>query len=335
MSNVIVTGAAGFIGYHLCDRLLSRGDTVLGIDSLTDYYDVTLKRDRLARLTSRPGFHFEHSDIATPGTLHHLTKRFRPDGFVNLAAQVGVRYSLERPESYISANLVGFGHVLEACRVHSVRHLVFASSSSVYGGNTCLPYSEHDSADHPVSLYAATKRANELMAHSYAHLFGIPCTGLRFFTVYGPWGRPDMAPMLFTRKILSGQPLNVFNNGNMYRDFTYVGDVAEAIVRVLDTPASSSPRWDSQAPDLATSSAPYRIYNVGNSDPVLLSEFISMLESRLGIPSVRTMLDMQPGDVHSTYANTSDLERDFGFRPATPLASGLDHFIAWYRSYYG
>ena len=330
----LVTGAAGFIGAAVVQRLLSQGAKVLGVDNLSPYYDVGLKEARLAELRKRNGFTFLRLDLADRSVTAELFAREKPRRVVHLAAQPGVRYSLENPSAYVDSNLVGFANVLEGCRAAKVEHLVFASSSSVYGGHTKMPFSVHDGVDHPVSLYAATKKANELMAHSYAHLFRIPTTGLRFFTVYGPWGRPDMAPMLFTKAILEGKPIEIFNDGQMKRDFTYVDDIAEGVVRVLDRPAAPDPAWTSAAPDPATSSAPYRIYNIGNSQPVELLRFVEILEAALGKKAVRKLLPLQPGDVVATYADVADLERDIGFRPSTPLEEGLRKMVEWYRGFY-
>jgi UDP-glucuronate 4-epimerase len=335
MTRLLVTGAAGFIGSFVAERLLQRGDDVVGVDNLSPYYDPALKQARLERLAQYPNFRFVRLDLSERVALETLFGADRPAGAVHLAAQAGVRYSLTNPDAYIDSNIVGFLSVLEACRDHEVAHLVYASTSSVYGLNTNQPFSEHRGADHPVSLYGATKRANELMAHSYSHLFGIPMTGLRFFTVYGPWGRPDMAAFLFTRAILAGEPIDVYNGGRMRRDFTYIDDIVEGVVRVLDRPATANPDWSGDAPDPATSSAPHRIYNIGNSQPVELNEMIATLERLLGREAVRNELPLQPGDVLSTAADTSDLERDFGFRPSTPLAVGLERFVSWYRGYYG
>ncbi|MBD5557606.1 MAG: NAD-dependent epimerase [Desulfovibrio sp.] len=336
--HILVTGAAGFIGYHLARRLLSEGHTVVGIDNLNAYYDVRLKEARLKELAALPrsaAFRFERLDLADRDGMARL---FAAEGFthvVNLAAQAGVRYSLKDPASYISSNLVGFGHVLEGCRQNGVEHLVFASSSSVYGLNAAMPYSTRHNVDHPVSLYAATKKSDELMAHAYSHLFGIPATGLRFFTVYGPWGRPDMALHLFTTAILKGEPIKVFNEGRMRRDFTYIDDIVEGMVRLLLLPAAPDPAFDAAAPDPATSSAPWRIYNIGNHDTVELSTFIDTLEKALGKKAIRELLPMQPGDVESTWADVDDLARVTGFTPATPLAVGIGRFVDWYREYYG
>jgi len=330
MPKYLITGAAGFIGYHVATRLLNRGDIVVGIDNLNNYYDPRLKTARLDRLLPHTGFSFAQLDIADRGLLASAVDRERPDVVINLAAQAGVRYSLTNPHAYVDANLVGFVNVLEACRHSGVKHLVYASSSSVYGANTRLPFSVADAVDHPVSLYAATKKANELMAHTYSHLYGIPTTGLRFFTVYGPWGRPDMALFLFTRAILAGEPIDVFNHGQMQRDFTYIDDIVEGVVRVADrVPDSPDP--------LAVgtlSRAPYRIYNIGNHDPVPLLEMIRLLEECLGRAAIKRYLPLQPGDVPSTYADISTLEADIGFHPATPLATGIKRFVEWYREYF-
>ncbi len=334
MTRILVTGAAGFVGMFVCQRLLARGDQVIGIDNLNDYYDPALKEARLAHLLPHPGFQFLRLDVADRAGIASLFDRQSPDLVVHLAAQAGVRYSLENPAAYIDSNLVGFGNILEGCRHHRVRHLVFASTSSVYGANTRVPFAEHDNVDHPVSFYAATKKANELMAHSYSHLYRLPCTGLRFFTVYGPWGRPDMAPIAFTKAIFEGSPISVFNYGKMQRDFTYVEDVAEGVVRALDTVAVADPEWNTDHPDPATSNAPYRIYNIGNNQPVELLRFIEILEQEIGRPAIRNLLPMQPGDVLSTFADTSDLENATGFRPSTSIETGLARFIAWYRDYY-
>ena len=334
MARILVTGAAGFIGFHVCDRLLQRGDSVVGVDNLTPYYDVRLKRDRLAQLQQQTQFVFEQLDIGDRAGMARLFETSGFDGVVHLAAQAGVRYSLQNPHAYVDSNVVGFLNVLEGCRQFPVNHLVFASSSSVYGTNGRLPFSVHDNVDHPVSLYAATKKANELMAHSYAHLYGIPCTGLRFFTVYGPWGRPDMALFLFTRAILDGHPIEVFNHGKMQRDFTYIDDVTEGVLRTLDRPAAPDPAWTAETPDPATSQVPYRIYNIGNHQPVELLRLIELLEQAIGEPAIRQMLPMQPGDVPATFADVSDLVRDVGFQPATPIDVGIARFVEWYREYH-
>ncbi len=335
MNKILVTGAAGFIGSHLSHKLLARGDQVVGVDNLNDYYSVRLKEDRLALLMDHPAFRFQRIDLADDAQMTQLFSAGEFDIVVNLAAQAGVRYSLENPRAYIDSNLVGFLNVLEGCRHTNVKHLVYASSSSVYGANTEMPFSVHDNVDHPYSLYAASKKSNELMAHSYSHLYGLPTTGLRFFTVYGPWGRPDMALFLFTEAILAGKPIDVFNEGRMRRDFTYVDDIVEGIVRVADRTAEPNPDWSGSAPDPGTSRAPYKIYNIGNHDPVELLEFIETLESALGVKAEKNMLPMQPGDVPATFADVEDLSRDVGFRPATPLRTGIERFVAWYREYYG
>jgi UDP-glucuronate 4-epimerase len=332
--NILVTGAAGFIGSALALRLLERGDTVHGIDNLSDYYDVALKKARLERLSTREKFSFERIDIADRAATESLFAGRNFGAVMNLAAQAGVRYSIENPDAYIQSNIVGFCNILEGCRHSGVGHLVFASSSSVYGANTRLPFSEHDNIDHPISLYAATKKANELMAHTYAHLYGLPSTGLRFFTVYGPWGRPDMALFKFTKNILEGMPIQVYNNGNMVRDFTYVEDIVEGIVRVIDRPAQPDPAWDGAAPDPARSQAPYRIYNIGNNRPVQLMRYIEVLEQCLGKKARFEMLPMQPGDVPATMADVSALQAETGYRPGTTVEEGVPRFVEWYRSYY-
>ena len=331
---VLVTGAAGFIGSTLAHRLLDRGDEVVGIDNLNDYYDVRLKQARLVRLLSRADFRFEKLDIIERKTMSGLFAASKFDAVVHLAAQAGVRYSIENPSAYIDANIVGFMNVLEGCRHSRVGHLVFASSSSVYGANTRLPFSEHDNVDHPVSLYAATKKANELMAHTYAHLYGLPCTGLRFFTVYGPWGRPDMALFKFTEGILAGHSIPVFNRGEMVRDFTYIDDIVEGIVRVIGLPAAPAPDWSGDRPDPATSYAPWRIFNIGNSQPVKLMRYIEVLEQCLGRKAIVELLPMQPGDVRATTADVSDLEQAVDFRPRTAVEEGVAKFVDWYKSYY-
>lgn len=331
---ILVTGAAGFIGFHLSRLLLERGEQVVGLDDLNDYYDVTLKEARLAMLQAYPGFLPVRGSLADRPLMEELFARRRFQRVVHLAAQAGVRYSLQNPHAYIESNITGFMNVLEGCRHNGVGHLVYASSSSVYGANGRVPFSEHHSVDHPVSLYAATKKSNELMAHTYAHLFGIPCTGLRFFTVYGPWGRPDMAYFSFTKAILEGRAIDVFNHGRMQRDFTYVDDIVEGIVRVLERPPRPAPAWDPAAPDPAASSAPYRIYNIGNNRPVELGRFIRVLEECLGKKATTNMLPMQPGDVPLTCADIDDLARDTGFAPSTPIETGLARFVAWYREYY-
>jgi UDP-glucuronate 4-epimerase len=331
---ILVTGAAGFIGYHVAERLLARGDTVVGLDNLNAYYDVSLKEARLARLAGRPGFSFVKLDLADRAGMAALFAGGRPRSVVHLAAQAGVRYSLEHPHAYVESNLEGFTNILEGCRHSGVEHLVYASSSSVYGGNARMPFSEHDNIDHPVSLYAATKKANELMAHTYSHLFKLPTTGLRFFTVYGPWGRPDMALFLFTKAILDGRPIDVFNHGNMVRDFTYIDDIVEGVVRVLDKPADANPAFDPSHPDPATSNAPYRVFNIGNSQPTPLADYIGALEEALGRRAERNHLPMQPGDVPATSANTEELDAWIGFKPGTPVREGVRRFVEWYREFY-
>lgn len=333
MAKILITGCAGFIGFHLARRLLEKQAEVVGIDNLNAYYDVSLKQARLAQLTDRPNFRFMRMDLAELGGMAQV---FRSEGFevvVNLAAQAGVRYSLSNPHAYIQANLVGFTSVLEGCRNTGVGHLVFASSSSVYGANTRLPFSVRDHVDHPVSLYAATKRANELMAHAYAHLYRLPCTGLRFFTVYGPWGRPDMALFLFTRAILNGEPIDVFHDGKMRRDLTYIDDVIEAVVRLMDKIPEPSPEWNSNDPDPSRSSAPYRIYNIGNNNPVELMSLIAVLEGKLGREAKINFLPLQAGDVPATCADVDDLFQEVGFRPQTSLEEGVGRFVDWYREY--
>lgn len=335
MARVLVTGAAGFIGFHVTQRLLARGDEVLGLDNLNPYYDVQLKYDRLAQLQPLSGFSFVEKDLTDRAGMEELFSTWKPRGVVHLAAQAGVRYSLTHPHSYVDSNLVGFLHILEGCRYHNVHHLVYASSSSVYGANATIPFSENDAVDHPLSLYAATKKANELMAHTYSHLYKLPTTGLRFFTVYGPWGRPDMALFLFARAILEGKPIDVFNEGRMLRDFTYVDDVAEGVVRVLDHIPCPDPNWSPQAPHPASSSAPYKIYNIGNCQPVDLLQFIETLEKCLGQKAIKRLLPMQPGDVPATFADVSALIKDVGYRPDTPVEVGIERFVSWYRAYYG
>ena len=331
---VLVTGAAGFIGNETARVLLERGDEVVGIDNLNDYYDPALKQARLARLDGHNRFGFEKLDLADRDGMARLFAEGRFERVVHLGAQAGVRFSIENPQAYLDSNLIGFGHVLEGCRRNGVEHLVYASSSSVYGANTRTPFRVEDNVDHPVSLYAATKKANEGMAHAYSHLYGLPTTGLRFFTVYGPWGRPDMAPMIFTRKILAGEPIEVFNEGRHERDFTYVDDIVEGVVRVLDNVAAPDPAWSSDAPGPATSSAPWRLYNIGNSDPVPLMAFIATIEQALGKTAVMEMKPRQPGDVLRTAADVSALEAAVGFRPHTPLAEGIGRMVRWYRDFY-
>ncbi|BFR50280.1 NAD-dependent epimerase [Nitratidesulfovibrio sp. HK-II] len=332
--HILVTGAAGFIGFHLSRRFLEAGHTVVGLDCLNDYYDVQLKKDRLKELEPYAGFTFAHMDMADDAAMDGLFEKQRFTHVVNLAAQAGVRYSLKNPRSYIQSNLVGFGNILEGCRHNGVQHLVYASSSSVYGLNTAMPFSVHHNVDHPISLYAASKKANELMAHTYSHLYRLPTTGLRFFTVYGPWGRPDMALYLFTKAILEGKPINVFNEGRMRRDFTYIDDIVEGVVRVTERTPQPNPEWRGDAPDPSTSPAPYRIYNIGNNNAVELGRFIEILEDALGRKAVRNLMPMQPGDVEATYADVDDLIRDTGFKPHTPLEKGVGEFVRWFRDYY-
>ncbi len=332
---ILVTGAAGFIGMHVARLLLARGDEVVGVDNLNDYYDPRLKLARLEQIRSMPGFRFVQADISDRVAMEDLFARERFQRVVNLAAQPGVRYSLKNPHAYIQTNLVGFGNLLEGCRHNGVEHFVYASSSSVYGANTKMPFSVHDNVDHPVSLYAASKKANELMAHTYSHLYGLPTTGLRYFTVYGPWGRPDMSPWLFTSAILEGRPIDVFNHGRMQRDFTYIDDIAEGTVRVLDRIPEPNPDFRADAPDPGTSYAPYRVYNIGNHQPVELMTFIRTIEDALGREAQKNFLPMQPGDVVATYADVEDLRRDVGFEPKTPLAEGIARWVAWYKAYRG
>jgi len=335
--SVLVTGAAGFIGAAVALRLLARGERVVGVDNLNPYYDPALKRARLALLeaAATPGqFLFAELDVADGGGLAALVAQEKPDRVIHLAAQAGVRYSIENPAVYIQSNLVGFGAVLEACRHQGVAHLVYASSSSVYGGNRQMPFSEQHPVNHPVSLYAATKKANELMAHTYSHLYGLPATGLRFFTVYGPWGRPDMAPMLFARAILAGEPIKVFNQGNMQRDFTYIDDIVEGVIRCLDKPATADPLFDPLHPDPATAAVPHRLFNIGNSQPIELLRFIAVLEQALGREAIRELQPMQPGDVPATAADTTALEAWVGFRPTTPIELGVERFAQWYQTYW-
>jgi UDP-glucuronate 4-epimerase len=332
---ILVTGAAGFIGYHTSRHLLQRGDEVLGIDNINDYYDPKLKEARLALLRDFPRFRFQRIDVADRERMADLFRREQPKRVVHLAAQAGVRYSLVNPFAYTESNITGFLNILEGARAVRVEHLVYASTSSVYGANTKQPFSEHDNIDHPVSLYAATKKANELMAHSYSHLYAIPTTGLRFFTVYGPWGRPDMALFTFTKGILAGEPIPVFNRGQMIRDFTYITDIVEGVVRVLDRVPAGDPSWNGADPDPASSYAPYRVYNIGNNRPVQLLEFVEALERALGIKAKMELLPLQPGDVISTMADVSELERAVGFRPDTSIDDGIRAFVAWYKNYYG
>ena len=331
---ILVTGAAGFIGAALSIRLLERGDEVIGLDNLNDYYEVSLKEARLARLYGHPRFRFLRVDVSDRAAMEQVFATEQPERVMHLAAQAGVRYSLTHPHAYVDANLVGFMTILEGCRHNGVEHLVYASSSSVYGANTRMPFSVHDNVDHPVSLYAATKKANELMAHTYSHLYGLPVTGLRFFTVYGPWGRPDMSLFLFTRSILAGQPIEVFNYGHHRRDFTYIDDLVEGVMRVIDALARPNPAWSGDSPDPGTSRAPYRLYNIGNNHPVNLLRFIEVLEGCLGRVAEKKLLPMQPGDVPDTYADVQDLVDDVAYRPATPVEVGVERFVNWYRDYY-
>jgi UDP-glucuronate 4-epimerase len=332
---LLITGAAGFIGFHLAQVCLARGRKVVGLDNLNDYYDPKLKLARLELLRGLPGFAFEQAALEDAAAIKRIFEAHKPTHVVNLAAQAGVRYSLENPRAYIDSNIVGFLNILEACRAHQVAHLAYASSSSVYGANTRMPFSVHDNVDHPLSLYAASKKSNELMAHTYSHLFGIPTTGLRFFTVYGPWGRPDMALFKFTANILAGKPIDVFNGGHHKRDFTYIDDIVEGVYRVTFKIPTSDPAWDSKDPDPSTAAAPYKIYNIGNSAPVELMHFIRVLEEKLGKKAQLNLLPMQPGDVPSTEADVADLMRDVGFRPDTPVESGVASFVDWYRGFYG
>jgi UDP-glucuronate 4-epimerase len=331
---ILVTGAAGFIGFNVASRLLARGDEVIGLDNLNDYYDPTLKAARLAHLADHPKFTFVRADIADARAVAEVFAQHRPNRVVHLAAQAGVRYSVQHPQAVIDSNIVGFGHILEGCRHNGTEHLVYASSSSVYGANTSLPFSIHQNVDHPLSLYAASKKANELMAHTYSSLFGLPTTGLRFFTVYGPWGRPDMALFLFTRNILSGEPIDVFNHGKHTRSFTYIDDIVEGVIRVLDRVAPPNSGWSGSAPDPATSRAPYRIYNIGSEKRTELMRYIELIEENVGRKAVLNLLPLQPGDVPDTCADITDLARDVGYSPDTPVEEGIRKFIAWYRSYY-
>lgn len=331
---ILVTGAAGFIGFQLSQYLLEQQMEVIGIDNLNDYYDPGLKQARLDRLGLYPNFVFHQADLKNKAAIDAIFDRYQPTHVINLAAQAGVRYSIENPDAYVDSNLIGFMNILEACRHYPVAHLLYASSSSVYGGNTVVPFSTNAPVDHPVSLYAATKKANELMAHTYSHLYGIPTTGLRFFTVYGPWGRPDMAYFSFTRDILAGNPIKVFNHGKMERDFTYIDDIVEGIYRLVDKPPVAISGWDESKNDHSTSFAPYKIYNIGNNKPVPLIRFIKALESALGIEAQKIYMDMQPGDVLRTYADVSDLERDINFKPETSIEAGIEKFVAWYQKYY-
>ncbi len=351
---ILITGTAGFIGFHLANRLLERGDEVVGIDNINDYYDVNLKYDRLkqagisraAVLSSpsgephyvqsekHPKYRFIKANLEDRDTIDRIFKEHQFDAVVNLAAQAGVRYSIINPHAYIQSNIVGFANILEACRHNGVKHLAYASSSSVYGLNEKMPLSTSDNVDHPISLYAASKKSNELMAHTYSHLYGLPTTGLRFFTVYGPWGRPDMALFLFTKAMQEGEPIKVFNHGNMVRDFTYVDDIVEGIVRVIDNPPAGNPDWQGEKPDPSTSKAPYKVYNIGNNNPVKLMDFIKAIEKKLGIEAKKEMLPIQPGDVPATFANVEDLVENLGYKPETKIQDGIDAFIDWYREYY-
>jgi len=331
---ILVTGAAGFIGFHVARALLMRGDEVIGLDDLNDYYDVALKSARVAQLSPHKAFRFIKADLKDRAAIETLFAEYKPKRVVHLAAQAGVRYSLTNPHQYVDANIVGFLHVLEGCRHYNTEHLVYASSSSVYGANTQMPFSVHQNVDHPLSLYAATKKANELMAHTYSHLYRLPVTGLRFFTVYGPWGRPDMSPFIFTQKIIAGEPIDVFNHGHHRRDFTYIDDVVEGVVRTLDRVAGPDPAWSSDQPDPATSNAPYRLYNIGNHTPVPLLDYIACIEKAIGKAAKMNFLPMQPGDVPATYADVADLKAATGFEPKTPLEDGIRRFVAWYRGYY-
>lgn len=336
MRKILVTGVAGFIGFHLAKKLIAQGDYVIGLDNMNDYYDVNLKHARLDQLLKHENaFEFHKIDLADNQSIQELFETTKPEIVVNLAAQAGVRYSLKNPHAYAQSNVVGFLNILEGCRHHNVKHLVYASSSSVYGANTTMPFSVHHNVDHPLSLYAATKKANELMAHTYSHLYGLPTTGLRFFTVYGPWGRPDMALFIFTKAIFEGRPIQLFNNGNMERDFTYIDDIIEGVARVIDNIPEGNPNWSGDHPDPATSRAPYRIYNIGNNNPVKLMYFVEVLEKAIGRKAIKEMLPMQPGDVPATYADVDALVQDVGFKPATPIEVGIERFVQWYREFYG
>ncbi|KPA14664.1 nucleoside-diphosphate-sugar epimerase [Candidatus Magnetomorum sp. HK-1] len=334
-TNVLVTGAAGFIGFHLCRRLIAENVSVIGIDNFNDYYDVRLKKDRLAQIADAPNFTFYPTDLADAPGLANVFEKHSIHALVNLAAQAGVRYSLINPDAYVQSNLTGFVNLLECSRKNKIKHFVFASSSSVYGANTRMPFSVHHNVDHPVSLYAATKKSNELIAHSYSHIYKLPCTGLRFFTVYGPWGRPDMALYLFTRAIYEGKPINVFNHGKMKRDFTYIDDIVEGVVRIIDKQPEPNENWSGDSPDPGTSYLPYRIYNIGNNKPVELMHFIEVLEKCIGKKAIKNFMDMQAGDVVATYANIDDLQQAVGFQPKTSIETGIQNFIEWYQDYYG
>jgi UDP-glucuronate 4-epimerase len=331
---ILVTGAAGFIGSHVILKLLERGDTVVGLDNHNDYYDPRIKEARLDRFKANKNYTHNRIDLADRDAIYSLFKNEQPEGVINLAAQAGVRYSIENPLAYIDSNITGFAHILEGCRHNGVKHLVYASSSSVYGANTNMPFSVHNNVDHPLSLYAASKKSNELMAHTYSHLYSLPTTGLRFFTVYGPWGRPDMALFKFTDAIIKGKPIDVFNYGNHRRDFTYIDDIVEGVIRILDKPAEPSPSWSGMAPDPATSLAPWRVYNIGNSSPVELIHYIEALERALGKKATKNLLPLQPGDVPDTYADVSNLQNDFGYKPATTVEQGIKKFVDWYHIYY-
>ena len=334
MAKILVTGAAGFIGFHVAQQLLARGDTVVGVDNVNSYYDVSLKEARLRQLEPHANFEFHKLDIAEREAVAALFETVQPDVVINLAAQAGVRYSLENPHAYVDSNIVGFVNILEGCRHNGVKHLVYASSSSVYGANTQMPFSTQHNVDHPVSLYAASKKANELMAHTYSYLYELPTTGLRFFTVYGPWGRPDMAYFLFTKAILAGKPIDVFNEGKMQRDFTYIDDIVDGIIAVADRVPQGNAAWDSDQPAPDSSRAPYKLYNIGNNAPVELGHFISVLEDALGKKAEKNLLPMQPGDVTATFADVDDLVKDVGFKPSTSIEEGLERFVAWYQRYY-
>ena len=333
--NILVTGTAGFIGMHTAETLLARGNHVIGLDNLNDYYDVSLKQARLARLQAHPNYTHIHADLADRDAIERVFAKHRPERVIHLAAQAGVRYAATNPHVYVSSNVTGFLHVLEGCRHHGVRHLVFASTSSVYGANTDMPFSEHKSTEHPLTLYAASKKANEMMAHSYAHLYGLPCTGLRFFTVYGPWGRPDMALFLFTRAILAGEPLKVFNHGKHSRSFTYIDDIVQGVIRACDNPAMPDPGWDAMRPDPAASNAPYRLFNIGSSQNTALLRYIEVLEQELGRKATLEMLPLQAGDVPDTFADCTDLETALGYAPKVTVEQGVAEFVRWYRGFYG
>lgn len=331
---VLITGTAGFIGNALAIRLLERGDEVIGLDNVNDYYDPSLKEARLAKIKDHPNFTEERYSLEDREQVERIFAEHKPQRVVNLAAQAGVRYSLENPQAYVDANIVGFVNILEGCRHHGVEHLVYASSSSVYGANESMPFSVHDNVDHPVSLYAASKKSNELMAHTYSHLFGLPTTGLRFFTVYGPWGRPDMALFMFTKNIIEGKPIDVFNYGKHQRDFTYIDDIVEGVIRTLDNVAQPNPEWSGENPDSATSKAPYRLYNIGSNNPCELSRYIELIEQSLGMEAEKNLLPMQPGDVLATYADVDALIKDVDYKPSTPLEEGVANFVSWYRDFY-